>query len=42
MFGDILNFLPGTTTNVRRMGMDFDLPISQAECVRKDIQVGDV
>ena len=40
MYGDILLFLPSTAANMRRMGLDFDLPISQAECIRKDIQVG--
>ncbi len=39
MYGDILLFLPSTAANMRRMGLDFDLPISQAECIRKDIQV---
>eukprot|EP01034_Spumella_vulgaris_P023897 gene23897-30175_t len=38
MYGDILLFLPATNTNMRRLGIDFDIPISQAESIRKDIQ----
>ncbi len=38
MYGDILMFLPPTAGNKRRMGIDFEIPISQVECVRKDIQ----
>lgn len=32
-------FLPATAGNKRRMGIDFEIPISQAEAMRKDIQV---
>jgi hypothetical protein len=38
MYGDILMFLPATIINMRRLGIDFDIPISQAESIRKDIQ----